>query len=45
MVFFAADGKTHAEPTGEGARHQVSVKDYEANLRALVARGGTGCKE
>ena len=38
MVFFAADGKTRAEPTAEGARHQVSVEDYEANLRKLVDR-------
>jgi len=36
MVFFAADGKTRAEPTAEGAQHQVSVEDYEANLRQLV---------
>jgi acyl-CoA thioesterase-1 len=38
MVFFAADGKTRAEPTVEGARHQVSAEDYEANLRQLVDR-------
>lgn len=38
MVFFAADGKTRAEPTAKGARHQVSVEDYEANLRKLVDR-------
>lgn len=38
MVYFAADGKTRAEPTVEGARHQVSVEDYEANLRKLVDR-------
>jgi acyl-CoA thioesterase-1 len=38
MVFFAADGKTRAEPTAEGARHQVPEEDYEKNLRTLVAR-------
>lgn len=38
MVFFAADGKTRAEPSADGARHQVSVEDYEANLCKLVDR-------
>jgi hypothetical protein len=38
MVFFAADGKTRAEPGTQGARHQVSLEDYEKNLRTLVAR-------
>ncbi|MEJ7592904.1 MAG: SGNH/GDSL hydrolase family protein [Planctomycetaceae bacterium] len=38
MVFFAADGKTRAEPSTEGARRQVSVEDYEANLRKLLDR-------
>jgi hypothetical protein len=38
MVFFAADGKTRAEPGTQGARHQVSLEDYEKNLRTLVER-------
>lgn len=38
MVFFAADGKTRAEPDHAGARHQVSIADYEKNLRTIVAR-------
>jgi acyl-CoA thioesterase-1 len=38
MVFFAADGKTRAEPTAEGARHQVPIDQYEKNLRQLVER-------
>lgn len=38
MVFFAADGKTRAEPTAAGARHQVPVEQYEKNLKEIVAR-------
>jgi len=38
MVFFAADGKSRAEPGTQGARHQVSLEDYEKNLRTLVER-------
>jgi len=38
MVFFSADGKTRAEPSVEGAKHQVPVEDYEKNLRQMVDR-------
>lgn len=38
MVFYSADGKTRAEPTVEGAKHQVSTEDYEKNLRQMVER-------
>lgn len=38
MVFFAADGKTRAEPTAAGARHQVPLEQYEKNLREIVQR-------
>lgn len=38
MVFYSADGKTRAEPSVAGAKHQVSVEDYEKNLRQMVER-------
>ncbi len=38
MVFFSADGTKRSEPKADGARHQVSVEDYEKNLSTLVTR-------
>lgn len=38
VVYFADDGKTRAEPTAAGARHQVPIDQYEKNLREIVQR-------
>ncbi len=38
IVYYSADGKTRAEPSVAGARHQVPADEYEQNLRKLVAR-------
>ncbi len=38
LVYFAADGKTRAEPTATEARPQVPLAQYEKNLRELVSR-------
>ncbi|MFO0920968.1 MAG: SGNH/GDSL hydrolase family protein [Pirellulales bacterium] len=38
LVYFAENGKDRAEKTTPGARHQVPLPQYEANLRKIVAR-------
>lgn len=39
LVYYSADGKKRlVDPASEGARHQVSLEQYEQNLQTLVAR-------
>ncbi len=38
IVYYSEDGKSRVEPSAKGARHQVPVAEYEANLRTIVKR-------
>ena len=39
LVYYSADGKNRlVDPASEGARHQVSLDQYEQNLQTLVTR-------
>lgn len=38
IVFYSEDGSKRVDPSEAGARHQVPAKEYESNLRTIVAR-------